>query len=50
MDRREPIGDCKQAYDRVVRAIEGIGADLDAHPAPGAWTAREILHAHAGHG
>lgn len=32
-------------YDEVVRALEGAtDAELDARPAPGAWTAREIVH------
>jgi hypothetical protein len=32
-------------YDRVKEALTGISeAELDARPAPGEWTAREIVH------
>jgi hypothetical protein len=35
----------RAGYGEVVRALEGAtGADLDARPAPGKWTSREIVH------
>ena len=35
----------KDGYAQVVRALEGTSdAELDRRPAPGKWTAREIVH------
>ena len=35
----------KDGYAEVVRALEGTSdAELDRRPAPGKWTAREIVH------
>jgi hypothetical protein len=35
----------KDGYDQVARALEGAtDAELDRRPAPGKWTAREIVH------
>ena len=43
--RRALIDRYKQGYAEVAHAIEGAtDADLDRRPAPGQWTAREIVH------
>ena len=35
----------KEGYQRVAEALAGASdAELDARPAPGKWTAREIVH------
>ena len=39
------IGRYKDGYRQVHAALEGASdKDLDAHPAPGKWSAREIVH------
>jgi hypothetical protein len=43
--RAELLSRYKDGYSAVVKALEGITeAELDARPAPGKWTAREIVH------
>jgi len=43
--RRALIEQYKAGYAQVERALEGITeAELDARPAPGKWSAREIVH------
>lgn len=43
--RRELIDKYKAGYDLVADALLGITEEeLDARPAPGKWTAREIVH------
>jgi hypothetical protein len=43
--RRKLIDQYKDGYRAVTEALEGAtGAELDAHPAPGKWSAREIVH------
>jgi hypothetical protein len=43
--RRELIQRYKDGYAAVAEALEGItDRELDAHPAPGKWSAREIVH------
>lgn len=43
--RRELIDRYRAGYEQVVLALEGCTAEeLDRRPAPGAWTAREIVH------
>jgi hypothetical protein len=43
--RRTLIDRYRQGPDAVRAALEGVGLhDLDARPAPGEWTAREIVH------
>jgi DinB superfamily len=43
--RQVLIARYREGYDEVVRALEGIDdAGLDTRPAPGKWTAREIVH------
>lgn len=43
--RRELIDKYKDGYRAVSEALSGIGEkELDAHPAPGKWSAREIVH------
>jgi hypothetical protein len=45
VSRQALIDKYKQGYAEVARAIEGANdADLDRRPAPGKWTAREIVH------
>ena len=48
MDRatRETLVEQYRAgYDEVVRALDGVtDGELDRRPAPGKWTAREIVH------
>jgi hypothetical protein len=43
--RAELIAQYKDGYGMVVSALEGATeAELDAKPAPGKWSAREIVH------
>ena len=43
--RRELIARYKDGYREVAAALEGASEkELDARPAPGKWTAREIIH------
>ena len=43
--RRKLIDQYKDGYRVVAEALEGATeAELDAHPAPGKWSAREIVH------
>ena len=43
--RRRLIDRYREGPDAVRAALEGSGShDLDARPAPGEWTAREIVH------
>jgi hypothetical protein len=43
--RRELIDKYKDGYRAVAEALIGITAnELDAHPAPGKWSPREIVH------
>ena len=43
--RRKLIDQYKDGYRVVTEALEGATeAELDAHPAPGKWSAREIVH------
>jgi len=43
--RKKMIDQYKDGYRVVAEALAGAGAaDLDARPAPGKWTAREIVH------
>ena len=43
--RRQLIERYRAGYEEVRLALEGCTADdLDRRPAPGAWTAREIVH------
>src|SRR6476646_11854200 len=44
-EREQLIAQYKDGYRVVSEALVKISADeLDAHPAPGKWTAREIIH------
>lgn len=44
-ERRALVERYRDGYAEVVRALEGIGpAELDARPAPGTWSPREIVH------
>ena len=44
-ERATLIAQYKAGYDDVVRALQGIGPDeLDWRPAPGEWSAREVVH------
>lgn len=44
-DRRALIDQYKDGYRVVSEAVAGASeAELDAHPAPGKWSAREIVH------
>jgi len=44
-NRRQLIEQYKDGYRVVVEALAGAtDAELDAHPAPGKWSAREIVH------
>ena len=44
-DRQALIAKYKAGYDEVVRALAGIAADeRDWRPAPGEWSAREVVH------
>ena len=43
--RRQLVQQYREGYAAVVAALEGAtDADLDRRPAPGKWTAREIVH------
>lgn len=43
--RERLVEQYRAGYDAVVRALEGVtDAELDRRPAPGKWTAREIVH------
>ena len=43
--RKKLIDQYKDGYRAVTEALEGAtDAELDAHPAPGKWSAREIVH------
>ena len=43
--RAELIAQYKDGYRIVAAALEGAtDEDMDAHPAPGKWSAREIVH------
>lgn len=43
--RQQLVEQYRQGYSAVVRALDGISeAELDRRPAPGKWTAREIVH------
>jgi hypothetical protein len=43
--RKKLVAQYKDGYRAVVDALAGItDAELDARPAPGKWTAREIVH------
>jgi hypothetical protein len=43
--RKQLIDKYKDGYRAVSDALKGAtDADLDAHPAPGKWSAREIVH------
>ena len=45
MTRKQLIDQYKAGYEVVADALAGAtDADLDAHPAPGKWSAREIVH------
>jgi hypothetical protein len=44
-ERNELIAKYTAGYDEVMKALNGIPADsLGAHPIPGKWSAREIVH------
>jgi hypothetical protein len=43
--RRQLVAQYRDGYAEVMRALEGASdAELDRRPAPGKWTAREIVH------
>src|SRR5262245_46477565 len=43
--RQQLIQQYADGYDEVMRALKGFPADsLSAHPIPGKWSAREIVH------
>src|SRR3954447_3602713 len=43
--RKDLIDQYKDGYRAVTAAVAGAtDAELDAHPAPGKWSAREIVH------
>ena len=45
MTRKQLIDQYKAGYEVVAAALAGAtDAELDAHPAPGKWSAREIVH------
>ena len=45
--RRALVEKYKDGYWVVSQALQGISEqELDARPAPGKWSAREIVHAH----
>jgi hypothetical protein len=45
MNRADLIARYKEGADIVAKAVEGLSdADLDRRPAPGEWTAREVVH------
>jgi len=44
-ERKQLIGRYADGYQEVVAALEGISEEgLSAHPVPGKWSAREIVH------
>ena len=44
-ERRQMITRYSEGYSEVVQALEGFPEDsLSAHPIPGKWSAREIVH------
>src|SRR5262245_65945757 len=44
-ERKTLIARYRAGYDEVVRALAGIGPDeRDWRPAPGEWSAREVIH------
>ncbi len=44
-ERSKLIAQYAAGYDEVVKALEGFPAEnLGAHPIPGKWSAREIVH------
>ena len=44
-ERNELISKYAAGYDEVINALDGFPADsLAAHPIPGKWSAREIVH------
>lgn len=44
-ERRDLIATYAAGYDEVMNALNGFPADsLGAHPIPGKWSAREIIH------
>lgn len=44
-ERSAAIARYADGYDEVMRALEGFpAASLGAHPIPGKWSAREIIH------
>src|SRR2546421_916020 len=45
MTRKQLIDQYKAGYEVVAAALAGAtDVELDAHPAPGKWSAREIVH------
>ena len=44
-ERNDLIAKYSAGYDDVIKALEGFPTDrLDAHPLPGKWSAKEIVH------
>jgi len=44
-ERQSLIARYRDGYEEVARALDGITpAELDARPAPGAWSPRQIVH------
>ena len=44
-ERKDLIGQYSAGYDEVMNALNGFPADsFSAHPIPGKWSAREIVH------
>src|SRR5437867_7859983 len=44
-ERRDAIAKYVAGYDEVMKALDGFpAASLGAHPIPGKWSAREIVH------
>src|SRR5215510_4374447 len=44
-ERTELIAKYASGYDEVMKALDGFPVDsLGAHPIPGKWSAREIVH------
>ena len=44
-ERNDLIATYAAGYDEVMNALNGFPADiLGAHPIPGKWSAREIVH------
>jgi hypothetical protein len=43
--RQQLVDQYRRGYEAVVRALDGVTeSELDRRPAPGKWTAREIVH------